>query len=367
MAPLVDPCPRFSCRSESSITTTKPVTRLRRAPQSDAPPPPLITPAPVTPQLAPTCSPSTHSRDCDPNDPRDADDNAKSDEITTNPGIARPASAPAGDASKAFTSPLSTTIFLSSGLFVTSTSKLPNGSTEVFTLTSSGTRTITTTTEVPTQIGTTRFLFFSSGGPPKGIIGGAIGATVIVALVVFCILRRKRRKLVTLAPKSCAPAALISQSPQPLQITETSGSVVPFPFLAPTPTARDNAVTVKREGKEQIPPPPPPKCNEEDVEDNRDPFQDPEISDVDVSHQEVQDARNTLDRLQQLTNQFKMELQQLSDLARSGQLSEGKRARLEEIRRTAGLTMPFDRGSVSSSEASYSAAPPSYSSELSYS
>ncbi|KAF9442106.1 hypothetical protein P691DRAFT_811358, partial [Macrolepiota fuliginosa MF-IS2] len=110
---------------------------------------------------------------------------------TSNPGIARPASAQVGDASKAFTSTLITTTFVSSGVFTTtSTSKLPNGSTEVFTLTSSGTRTITTTTEVPTQIGTTS----SSGGPPKGIIGGVIGATVIVilALVAFCIIRRKR-------------------------------------------------------------------------------------------------------------------------------------------------------------------------------
>ncbi|KAF9443150.1 hypothetical protein P691DRAFT_779036 [Macrolepiota fuliginosa MF-IS2] len=156
----------------------------------------------------------------------------------------------------------------------------------------------------------------------------------------------------------------MSQSPQPLQITETSNSVIPFPFLAPTPAARDNVVTVKREGKEQILPPPPPECNQEDVED---PFQDPEISDGDVSHQEVRGARNALDHLQQLTNQLEAELQRLNDLARSGQLSEVERAWLEEIRRTAGLTMPFDRGSVSSSEASYSTAPPSYSSELNHS
>ncbi|KAF9440804.1 hypothetical protein P691DRAFT_817833 [Macrolepiota fuliginosa MF-IS2] len=178
--------------------------------------------------------------------------------------------------------------------------------------TSSGTQTINTTTEVPTQISTTSL----SNGPPKGIIGGVIGATIIIilALIVFCLLRRKQRKLVTLVPKSCAPAALISQLPQPLQITNTSDSVIPFPFKVPTPATQDNAVTVRQEGKEQIPPSPP-KCNQENVGDNRDPFRDPEMLDGDASHQEVQGARNALDRLQQLTNQLEMELQQLSDLA----------------------------------------------------
>ncbi|KAF9440805.1 hypothetical protein P691DRAFT_767222 [Macrolepiota fuliginosa MF-IS2] len=53
MSPLVDPCPRFSYRSESSITVTKPITRLQRAPQSDAPPPPVATPVPATPAPPP--------------------------------------------------------------------------------------------------------------------------------------------------------------------------------------------------------------------------------------------------------------------------------------------------------------------------
>ncbi|KAF9444421.1 hypothetical protein P691DRAFT_807362 [Macrolepiota fuliginosa MF-IS2] len=419
MSPLVGPCPRFSYKSESSITTTKPIARLQRAQNnidgedrprviirdtdslvrtwylqanvaarspgesaltqtlagSELAAPYRTARAHAITQVSPnsygmsTPQPTPHLSSMTqetltitrviPNGNWPNDDPVLN-EVSVGPGIVRPASVAVADAPKAFTSVLITATFVTSGvLTTTSTSNLPNGSTEVFALAPSGTR--TTTTTVPTQTGTT-----SLSNGLRGIIGGIVGATVIVilALVVFCILRCKRRRLVTSVSESCSPTAPISQSPQPLQITETSDTVIPFPFLSPTPIARDNAVTVRRGGKEQILPSPL-ECNQENVGDNRDPFQDPEILDEDISHQRVQSTRDALDRLQQLTNQLETELQQLSDLARSGQLSEGERTRLEEIRRTAGLTMPFDRGSVSSSEASYSTAPPSYRSGLS--
>lgn len=102
--------------------------------------------------------------------------------------------------------------------------------------------------------------------------------------------------------------------------------------------------------------------DQDDQGQERDPFRDPMIGERERSSEEVQG--NALDRLQQLTSQLEAELQQLSELAQSGQLSIEDRARLEEIRSTTGLTMPFNprRGhlSVATSHSSYSTAPPSY-------
>jgi hypothetical protein len=109
--------------------------------------------------------------------------------------------------------------------------------------------------------------------------------------------------------------------------------------------------------------------NQEDVGQAVDPFRDPVITEGSLSDNdgEGQRVRNALDNLQALTSRFERELQQLGALALSGQLSTEDHLKLEEIRRTTGLTIQFDSRddrfsivrSVSSGSSS-SLAPPSY-------
>ncbi|KAF9443151.1 hypothetical protein P691DRAFT_764549 [Macrolepiota fuliginosa MF-IS2] len=246
-----------------------------------------------------------------------------------------------------------------------------NGHKKHLTLTSSGTRRITTNTKMIAQIRPTG----SSNGPPKGkiglrrgVIGGVVGAIILVilSLVVFFVIRHKRRKLTT------SPSSLATSEPPAPRITEIPNPVLPRPFLALTPTSRDNITKVQREGNKQISssPPRPQHSQAPNAVDNRDPFRDPEISGEDIPEQEVQGARSALGRLQQLTSQLEMELLQLNNLVRPARLSGDERTRLEEIRHT-GLTISVNqrpsRLSVVSNGTSCSTVPPSYHSERGHS
>jgi hypothetical protein len=113
-----------------------------------------------------------------------------------------------------------------------------------------------------------------------------------------------------------------------------------------------------------------------DIEQAIDPFRDPVPAEESSSNnsdrgQRVSDrgqrVRDALARLQVFTNQFDGEFQRLCVLAQSGQLSTEDHLRLEEIRRTTGLTIACgswrDRSSDTGSASlglSSSPTPPSY-------
>ncbi|KAF9441583.1 hypothetical protein P691DRAFT_779755 [Macrolepiota fuliginosa MF-IS2] len=264
------------------------------------------------------------------------------------------------------TSKLVTTTFVTSDVFTThivTTSTLSNGHRERLTLTSSGTRRITTTAKIVAQTGPTG----SSNGPPEGkgglqqgAIGGVIGATILVilGLVVFFVFRHKHRKLVI------SPSSFVTSEPPAPRMTEISTPVLPRPFLALTPAIQYYVTKVQRGGNKQISPPLlRPQYNQApNAGDNRDPFRDPKIPGEDIPEREVQGARNALGRLQRLTSQLEAGLLELNNLARPTHLSGDECTQL-----TTGSTTPFNQRhghlSVVSNETNHSAVPPSYHSE----
>ncbi|KAF9441010.1 hypothetical protein P691DRAFT_780776 [Macrolepiota fuliginosa MF-IS2] len=203
------------------------------------------------------------------------------------------------------------------------------------------TRPVTSTSATATTTGLTTQAQTDATGPSKAIIGGIAGGavTIILALVAFCAFRRTRRKRKGLIIRT--PDFEVSDTTEPQQsqaptLAEASGLFIPHPFLSLTSEPQDSVSAVKRREKDQIQSlPSRPQHNQEDVGNIRDPFQDPEV--------QSRDPINALDRIQELTGQLEMELQQLNNLARSGQLSEAEHTRLEEIRHTTGLTIPFDQ------------------------
>ncbi|KAF9444217.1 hypothetical protein P691DRAFT_786999 [Macrolepiota fuliginosa MF-IS2] len=218
------------------------------------------------------------------------------------------------------------------------------------------TRPVTSTSSTATMTGRTTQAQTDATGPSKATIGGITGgaATIILALVAFCAFRRTRREpraFIIPMPNFKASDTTGPWRSQGPRLIEAPGPFIPHPFLSLTSEPQGKVSAVKRKEKEKIQSlPPRPQHNQEDIGNTRDPFQDPGV--------QSGDPRNALDRVQQLTDQLEVELQQLNNLARSGQLPEAERTRLEEIRLATGITIPLVRSGTG-----YSTTPPSYYSE----
>ncbi len=177
---------------------------------------------------------------------------------------------------------------------------------------------------------------------------------IILASIVFYILRRKHRR-----KEERPQVASDSVPPTPTEeVVEIS--VIPHPFFSTSPPQEPS---VKK--KEMDQPDPSQRAlpyNRAGEQDNLDPFRDPEI----IENQAVPGAGNALDRLQELTREVKEELRELAKRARSGQLSDSERERLDEIKRTIGLSIRSNsrRGSARSIGTMLSAPPPSYRSDF---
>ncbi|KAF5352840.1 hypothetical protein D9756_006107 [Leucocoprinus leucothites] len=297
------------------------------------------------------------ARSLQPDSVPTASDNGPFDDIDPSRTSPSPVRAPAnggnlptdGTENAHFTTLEVSTTFTTTGVFTTEvTTTLPNGQVRTTSAIVTGTRTITTETEVVTQVGT----LSAKGGPPKELIGGVIGATVIVilAVIALCILRCRRRRQSSQVFSETRP-----HSPQ------RRTSLRPRPFLEPQIALTNISPESKIKEKSQA------SSSPSTREQAQDPFRDPEVVDrvetPNDQQNEVQRARDALDRLQQLTNQLEVELEHLNNLARLGRLSDDDQARLDEIRRTTGLTIPFNprQGHMSTdSSASGFSVPPSY-------
>ncbi|EKM84272.1 hypothetical protein AGABI1DRAFT_104204 [Agaricus bisporus var. burnettii JB137-S8] len=167
-----------------------------------------------------------------------------------------------------------------------------------------------------------------------GVVGGIMGLLVLAAIFVF--LHRRRRKAENVMPYSTLPFR-------------------DFPFSQNRSSSKKIIIGSARNL--------PAQDNQVNIAPAVDPFNDPIPTEGNLPNNddEVQRARNALDNLQALTSRFEDEIQQLRILAQSGQLSAEDGLKLEEIRRTTGLTIPFDSRHVQrSSGSSSSSAPPSY-------
>ncbi|KAJ3571616.1 hypothetical protein NP233_g3635 [Leucocoprinus birnbaumii] len=228
--------------------------------------------------------------------------------------------------------------YTTSGMYTTDiTTTLANGQIATRLLTTSGTRTITAVTEVPTQIG----IVSSHEGPPKALIGGVIAvlSVVILALVTFCVLWRRRKRFQRKAGRAAISEAFASVGwkTNPRSSPQHRAQLRSRPFLD-SEAAQINVSPEK--AKEKALPSLTP-------EQEQDPFRDPEVIEIVVvapveEQDDVRRAQIALDRLQQLTSQLEAELEQLNDLALRGQLSGENRVRLEEIKRTIGQTVPLN-------------------------
>ncbi|KAF7784963.1 hypothetical protein Agabi119p4_1128 [Agaricus bisporus var. burnettii] len=229
----------------------------------------------------------------------------------------------------------------------------------------------TLTTELngtPSQTGTSEV---SSPGSTVSrmvpIVGGVTGAavTIILGLIIFCILRSKRRHRalrstsdVDVSTPPDIRGQHMSQSAQP---STTPRPFLDFPFSQNCSFSKGIITDSASNSSEQD--------NQGNTEPVADPFNDVILIERNLSNNddEVERARNALDNLQVLTSQFEGEFQQLCILAQSGQLTAEDRLKLEEIKRTTGLTIPsnlrHNQRSISRStsfESSSSLAPPSY-------
>ncbi|EKM84270.1 hypothetical protein AGABI1DRAFT_104202 [Agaricus bisporus var. burnettii JB137-S8] len=230
----------------------------------------------------------------------------------------------------------------------------------------------TLTTELngpPSQTGTSEV---SSRGSTVSrmvpIVGGVTGAavTIILGLIIFCILRSKRRHRALHStsdvdistPPDAQGQHIMSQS---AQISTTPRPFLDFPFSQNCSFSKGIITGSASNSSEQ--------GNQGNTEPAADPFNDAILTERNLPNNdaEIQRARNALDNLQVLTSQFEGEFQQLCILAQSGQLTAEDRLKLEEIKRTTGLTIPsnlrHNQRSISRStsfESSSSLAPPSY-------
>ncbi|KAF7783950.1 hypothetical protein Agabi119p4_115 [Agaricus bisporus var. burnettii] len=209
----------------------------------------------------------------------------------------------------------------------------------------------------------------STARPVKAIAGGATGAAVvavILGLIIFCILRSKRRHRALHStsdvdistPPDARGQHIMSQS---AQSSTTPRPFLDFPFSQNCSSFKEIITDSASNSSEQD--------NQGNIEPFADPFNDVILIERNLSNNddEVERARNALDNLQVLTSQFEGEFQQLCILAQSGQLTAEDRLKLEEIKRTTGLTIPsnlrHNQRSISRSTSfgsSSSLAPPSY-------
>lgn len=138
---------------------------------------------------------------------------------------------------------------------------------------------------------------------------------------------------------------------------------IPRPFLDTSSPYEQPAG--KRAKDQTESPDPEPRRNRENGQDNTDPFRDPETGQG--QDELIIGAKNALDRLQELTRGAEEELRELGNRARRGELSGSEQERLDEIRRTTGLTIVYDPGrgrfSTISSASSFTTSPPSYHSD----
>ncbi|XP_006453941.1 hypothetical protein AGABI2DRAFT_113698 [Agaricus bisporus var. bisporus H97] len=230
----------------------------------------------------------------------------------------------------------------------------------------------TLTTELngtPSQTGTSEV---SSRGSTVSrmvpIVWGVTGAavTIILGLIIFCILRSKRRHRALHStsdvdistPPDAQGQHIMSQS---AQISTTPRPFLDFPFSQNCFFSKGIITGSASNSSEQ--------GNQGNTEPAADPFNDAILTERNLPNNddEIQRARNALDNLQVLTSQFEGEFQHLCILAQSGQLTAEDRLKLEEIKRTTGLTIPsnlrHNQRSISRStsfESSSSLAPPSY-------
>ncbi len=181
-----------------------------------------------------------------------------------------------------------------------------------------------------------------------GMISGVLGLLLIL-VAVFCFLRQRRRAH---SSSSLIPYTFVGD-PEKTHQLPTIRTVTPLAWpvnrlkTSRTPTLHADTTDDGIGNASQLP------------------AQDPEI----ITNQAlaVPGAGHALERLQELTREVEEELRELGNRARSGQLSDNERERLDEIRRTTGLTIVYDprrgRFSTTSSATSYTASPPSYRSD----
>jgi hypothetical protein len=167
---------------------------------------------------------------------------------------------------------------------------------------------------------------------------------VILGLIIFCVLRRKRRYKAARSASTYETPTSSNAPEQPMrQSTQLNTMAQPFlEFRATQDNPPSKGTIADRAGS---------SLNQKsqgdieqavgNIEQAVDPFRDPVPAEDSSSNtnDEGWRVRNALVRLQAFTNQFEGEFQQLCAQAQSGQLSSEDRLRLEEIRRTAGLTI----------------------------
>jgi hypothetical protein len=205
----------------------------------------------------------------------------------------------------------------------------------------------------------------SNATQTKAIAGGVTGATgiIILGLIIFCILRRKRRyKAIRSASShevSTSCDVLDQRMPQSTRFSPTPQPFFGSPMIEISSPSKG---TIPHRTRALLA-----QSNRGDIEEAINPFNDPVPAEGSQSNNddEGQQVRDTIDRLQALTNRFEGQLQQLGALAQSGPLSTEDRLKLEEIRHTTGLMMPCgsrpDRFSMArSSSSDLSSSPPSY-------
>jgi hypothetical protein len=277
------------------------------------------------------------------------------------------------------------TTFTTSGVFTTSlTTTLSDGKTTVFPTTLTGTLTLTIPVTTTTS-NNPRFVIgcfacqqrlirapssLTPSGDPSAsrnqtgvTVGGVVGATgvIILGLIIFFVLRHKRRykasRLESAGDGSTSSNVPGQCIPQSARLSTTPRPFLDFPMMENHPPTK--GVATDRTGIL-------PAQNSSGEIASENPFRDPVLTESN-NEGEGQRVRNALDNLQALTSRFEGELLQLGALTQSGQLSAEDRLKLEEIRRTTGLTIQFDsrRGRFSvvrsaSSGSSFSLNPPSY-------
>lgn len=208
----------------------------------------------------------------------------------------------------------------------------------------------------------------SNTGPiVGGVISGILGLLLIL-VAALCIFRRQNRKRRSAVDKNVDPYNMIQQPTvniDPLGEQQNyhhaeMGTNISSAMPSLLRGIDSGTSTSQKRGEGHIPTVTS-ALQHSNERDNSNPFRDPDTAEV---HQ-VQQARGALDRLQQLTREVEAELQNLANQVESGQLSVTEQQRLDEIRRTAGLTITYDsrlRRFLSTSSTS-SAPPPSYHSE----